>query len=89
MNTGRKVIGNMSSNQKLAVITSLGFGYLTLPFLFAWYMYYLLSIGTFPPESDSISIPIAGFTFIWLVFGITIFLLIIAIKVLRNLSRLK
>lgn len=89
MNTVRKVLENMSSNQKRAVITSLGFGYLSLPFLFAWYMHYLLSIGTFPPESDSIGIPIAGFIFIWLVSGIAIFLGIIAIKVLKNLSRLK
>lgn len=89
MSTVRKVIENMSKSQKLAVITSLVFGYLALPFLFAWYMYYLLSIGTFPPESDSIGIPIAGFTFIWLLFGIAIFLVIIAVKVVRNLSRLK
>lgn len=40
--------------------------YLSAPFFIAWYFYEALFASDFPPESDAIAIPIAGFAFLCL-----------------------
>jgi hypothetical protein len=42
--------------------------YLVSPIFFSAWMFKLLAEGAFPPNADSIGIPIAGFIMLWVVF---------------------
>jgi len=60
---------NFNTQQiRLSVIMLTTIGYAISPILFASYMFQLLEEGAFPPESDSIGIPIGGFVLLWLLF---------------------
>jgi hypothetical protein len=59
-------MSEQASKTHLSIVMVGFLGYLTLPFLYwAWLMYELES-GAFPPEADSIGIPLAGFLFLWI-----------------------
>ena len=58
--------------------------YLTLPILFGSALYAALRLGAFPPESDAIAIPFAGFLMLW-IFGLFVALAVGAIHAGRAL----
>ena len=68
----------------LSIIMALFLGYLSLPFVFSAYMYYLLVSGEFLPESDAIAIPIFGFIVLWLFAGIVIGFLWLAFIIFKD-----
>ncbi len=54
---------------RVSLIMLAALGYILAPILFAALMFTLLDVGAFPPNADSIGIPIAGFTLLWLLFS--------------------
>jgi len=51
----------------LSIVATGFFAYLSLPFVFWTWLLHELEAGSFPPEADSIGIPMAGFLFLWFV----------------------
>ncbi len=58
-------------------------GYISIPVVYAAYMFYLLHAGAFPAESDAIMIPIAGVTLLWLSIGILLGSMVVVWKIVR------
>jgi hypothetical protein len=56
--------------RRLTITMTVFFVYLTLPVIFTLFMFDLLHSGAFPPEADSIGIPIFGFVIFWLACGV-------------------
>ncbi len=53
---------------RLSLIMLTTIVYTFSPILFAAWMFKLLDEGAFPPNADSIGIPIGGFVLLWLLF---------------------
>lgn len=70
-----------------SIMIVLAFGYLVSPVAFSLLLFKQLDAGAFPPEADSIGIPIAGFVFLWLIGWLVIGVIAFAHSVWKNARR--
>lgn len=65
----------------------LAFGYFVSPVAFSLLLIQQLQAGAFPPEADSIAIPIAGYIFLWLIGWLVIGAIAFAYSVWKSAGR--
>lgn len=74
----------MKSETKLTILIMLTTGYIISPAAFWFWLNYQLEAGAFPVHADSISLPMAGFLFLWFVGWILMIAISIGVEIYRQ-----